>query len=129
MNDQLQKVLADLAAKFGTSVEHLWRVLVYQAKIEVLCDLGYYSIAIIMAIVLLRLHVKFSKKITVAPTNQYSSETTSSYYEDNSSSGFIIAIFAGMWLILTIWCLTSIEGTISAALNPEYWALKQILNK
>ncbi len=34
MNPELQKALAELAAKFGVTVDHLWSVLLYQAKIE-----------------------------------------------------------------------------------------------
>ena len=34
MNPELSKVLADLAAKLGTSVEHLWPVLVAERRLD-----------------------------------------------------------------------------------------------
>jgi len=34
MNDKLQNVLAELAAKFGTSVDHLWGVMLKQAVLS-----------------------------------------------------------------------------------------------
>lgn len=124
MNDQLQKVLADLATKFGTSVEHLWAVLVYQSRIEVICDLIYYAILSVCGIVLYKFHVKFSKEYK--PDDYH---RTSTHYDDSETTGIVMIILALAWLVFFLICLFQVGNTITAALNPQYWALKQIFNK
>ena len=36
--NELDKVLAQLANKLGTSVDHIWRVLIIQSKVELISD-------------------------------------------------------------------------------------------
>jgi glycerol uptake facilitator-like aquaporin len=122
MNDQLQKVLADLAAKFGTSVEHLWKVMIYQARISVLVDLLQYLILAIIGVVLIIAHKRFMKKI---PGNRCDNNS----YEEYDAVTTIMAILAVGWTIGVAVAFFSLGDTLTAALNPEYWALKQILNK
>lgn len=120
MNDKLQKTLTDLAEKFGTSVEHLWGVLLYQARVQVITDLFYYVLCIVVGVVLYRCHIKFSKKYDA----KYGS---SCYYEDNDLCIPIMAVIGVIWIAYFIYCISSIGTTVSAAINPEYWALKEIL--
>lgn len=120
MNDKLQKTLTDLAAKFGTSVEHLWGVLLYQAKVQVITDLFYYVLCIVGGVVLYRYHIKFSKKYDT----KYGSSCS---YEDSDFCIPIMGVLGVMWITYFIYCICSIGTTVSAAINPEYWALKEIL--
>lgn len=122
MNEQLQKVLADLAAKFGTSVEHLWKVMIYQARISVVIDVIQYLIIIIVGVILFRLHLRFNKQ-TNAATRVYST----CIYEESDATCWIMVISGTVWLILALIAFLSIGDSITAAFNPEYWALKQII--
>lgn len=126
MNDKLQGVLTELASKFGTSVEHLWKVLVYQARIEVITDLVYYLLVMILGIILFKFHLKFDRQHA---DKSVSYERTTSAYEDSDVIPMIMFVFLIGWVILLIISFCCIGGTISAALNPEYWALRQIINK
>lgn len=125
MNDKLQNVLSELAIKLGTSVEHLWKVLVYQAKINVVIDSIWYFLIISIGVILFKLHVRFEKKIEHS-TTRYS---PSSYYEDQEASGYIMGILACVWLVSSVMAFFSLGDFISAVFNPEYWALNEILHK
>jgi hypothetical protein len=121
MNNQLQKVLSELAAKFGTSVEHLWTVMVYQAKISVVVDLFQYLIIAIIGVGLVVAHRKLAK---VIPGNRSSNNS----YEEYDPAIPIMCVLAIAWIIFAAIAFFSVGDTLTAAFNPQYWALKQILN-
>ena len=116
---ELATLLEQLAAKLGTTTEKLWGVLVKQAAIS-----GAVSFieSIIFALALIWVFRFIQKKTT--PTG----ERDRSDWEDEGKGiawiGF--AIIAPI-VIVSVFC--SIENTINAFLNPEYWALSQILKK
>lgn len=59
MNEQVLALLTQLAEKLGTTVEHLWSVLVKQAFISTTVNLLIYSLLLILGFVLYRTHIKF----------------------------------------------------------------------
>jgi len=119
MNDQTTKLLEQLAQKLGTTAEYLWGVLIKQAFVSAVTDLIYFIIVLIAGFGLFKLH-KFLAK---------SNENGDCIYEDWEEVSIPpMILFAIIWAILFIACFFSIGNIINGFLNPEYWALSEILD-
>ena len=108
----MTKLLEQLAAKLGTTAEHLWGVLIRQARIEAVTDIMF----ILFTIFGVYWYYRWVK----------------SFYERNPYDDFpeiVGLIFGGVVsfisTIASIVCLFSIPAEL---FNPEYWALEKILN-
>lgn len=113
MNDKIELLIRELAEKLGTTGEHLWGVLLQQAAITAVTDLMVYVVLIALLLWSARL---IQEKITAQP--------------DVADEVVVIAwffwgIIAGIVIIIIGVNLSSLVG---ALINPEFWALKQIIN-
>ena len=106
MNEQMQQELLNrldaLAAKLGTTAEHLWGVLIYQARIDALVSaIGFVVFGLI---------TMFLYKVV------------------RNADDEIDRIFPAVGMVITfgiaIACLFSIWTPL---LNPEYFALQKVL--
>lgn len=94
-----------LAAKLGVAGEHVWAVLVRQAHLEVLFNLAV-AVACGYALRKLILFVR-------AHTND---------------DDLPVAVLGALGIaIVGMFFLAALGYALTAALNPEYWALQQIL--
>lgn len=116
MNSETNQMLEKLANKLGTTTEYLWGILVSQAKIDAITTIFQYLIIAIFGIVL----YKLNKRFRIEKDNY----TT---YEKHDYIGFIMASCFGIWCILSFIAFLSIGNTVNGLLNPEYWALNEIL--
>lgn len=111
---EIQPLLEKLAAQFGVTVNHLWEVMVAQARVQA----GAYIFQVLILLVVTILAVKASKKI----------------YPDgyNRADGFFeeVLIPLGYIFIALIWfaAFAQLPDLIAMLFNPEYWALQQILD-
>ena len=115
MNETTDKLIRDLAEKLGTTAEHLWGVLIRQAPITAITDL--IECLILVAVYVYGRHRLMRWHKSLQETN------------DADHPGFLI-LYVGFVLLLciTIICaLFSVSGIVTAFMNPEYWALKQIV--
>ena len=122
MNETTEKLIRDLAEKLGTTADHLWGVLCRQAPISGITNLlvmAAWTALIIWGFKLV------SRKTKCPP------ETETNKYPHAEWDGDGVAIAWAIWGIgalitmLVVGCaLQSIAGSL---LNPEYWALKQIV--
>lgn len=106
------ELLSKLAEKFGTTSEYLWGVLVRQAYIDGIQIIICFSLTCIGLGVLYGLHRKFSR--------------TDKYGDDTIVFPMVLAS-----IILSFLFMASFVGIIMSItnfINPEYWALKQVLN-
>lgn len=120
---ELTLLLEKLAAKLGTTVEMLWGVLLKQAWISATTDL-IFCIGIILGFVWCFRFVQ--RKTTPIP------ETEGRYaYADWDDEGKVIAwvVIAIMAVIGGILLIAGLENIVTGYLNPQYWALKEILSK
>jgi len=120
MNDELQKQLATLAAKLGTSVEHLWNVLIRQAKIQAIEDIVFVLFTAGLTFLLVKLWSSFYK-------NGDGFES----FADNHipvAIGIILASIADV-IMIVISVVLSISTIPTELLNPEYWALHELIGK
>jgi len=115
MNENTEKLVRELAEKLGTTVDHLWSVLVRQAIIqsyaEIAC-LALFSIGV-------AIWARFLRKKTTGddPSWPISDEWP-----------FLLWVFTGVSLLVAvIVALITLPLSIVTILNPEFWALKQIL--
>ena len=123
MNDQTLQLLTALAAKIGTTTEYIWMVLVKQGPISGLIDLLIYT----MWLLCIYVPFKFIKGKTTKK------EIESKYGEKvfEAECGFLDGmVMWGLWGVcaLTIICIIGFcfSSSVSAILNPEYYALKEI---
>lgn len=111
MNEQTQQLLEKLSNKLGTTVEHLWGVLVRQAPISSAMDLVVLTA---MAIGLAALW-RFVKKIHQDANDDYLMPLG-------------ILLMVGILGFAAFVC-GNLSEIISGFFNPEYWALRQIIHK
>ena len=120
MNEQTIKMLEDLARSLGTTAEYLWEIMVRQAPINSFINLLLLIFSIGLGYVLIQLHIEFSKE-DEAGFNSY----------ENKEDVLRIMMLLGftVWLGVFMYSIFSIGSTINGFVNPEYWALNEILNK
>ena len=121
MENQLVIMLGAIADKLGTTVEMLWGILLNQAKVSAVLSLIYIGFVLIMGGSIYVLHKKFSKQI-----NGYSDYNM---YEEKDGLGVLMTVLTALWICLAVGGIFEIENAITALLNPEYWALQEILEK
>jgi len=112
--EELTGVLEQLALKLGTTTEYLWGVLISQARISAITDLIYIILVSIIGIIIYKVHKNLMK------------EDKYDYYEEPLIAVMFIVSF--VWCVLFIACFFSIGNIINGFFNPEYWALKEILD-
>lgn len=113
MNEQIAKGLELLAAKLGVGAEVLWGALVRQAAIDSACSL------IIGALTVLGGYFYFKKLLPWAQRNG----------GDNELGSIVATILGGVVLLLfSVALVVSLDVIVAGFINPDYWALKQILS-
>jgi len=121
MNENVVKLIEQLANKLGTTSEYLWSVLIKQAPISASITLIQMAILLLLSFFLFKTHIRLMKKTS---DDRYA-ETK--YDQLGDWSGFAMAIVGGVVFILLILCCGSLEDVVNGFFNPEYWALKEIL--
>jgi hypothetical protein len=115
MDERNERLIRELAEQFGTTVEHLLDVLVRQAAISGTIKL----VACFAWIAVVVLAYRLIRLKTIPPS------VGRDYNPDNTAMAWT------GWAIMTIMMLFfvgfNIEYIVSAFINPEYLALKQLL--
>jgi hypothetical protein len=111
MNEATQKMIEDLANKLGTTTEHLWGVLCRQAPISAV--VGLACDAALLLIVVLAWH-KLSR-------------VKYEHWDNDFGKGVMYGGLALATAITVACALGALPTEIAGLVNPEYWALKQLL--
>lgn len=116
--EQILQRVDQLAAKLGVTAEHLWEVLLRQARVEL------YS-ACLWAAVIFAAIVALSCLLPRLNRNR-TKENEKGYHR---SDGPAVLFYGNICLVafLLIILLNVVTTAITLAANPEYWALHQIL--
>ena len=122
MNETAEKLVREFAEKFDTTADHLWGVLLKQA---------YISAAINTMVMLIMLAILWgSYKIVRSKTTPRLQTAVDKYPRAEwRGEGEVFAwVLLGLYAIisLTVTCCT-ISSVVTVTMNPEYWALKQLL--
>ncbi len=115
MNEEILKRIDLLAAKIGVVGAHLWDVLVRQARIEAYESLGYSVFFGILSAVMFFVARKL-----------YLGDTKPGSYRDTEGWQFVLVIFGAVAFFVTCGIFSNVP---SAILNPEYWALRELIKK
>jgi hypothetical protein len=108
MNEETIKLIRELAAKFGTTSEHLWGVMLKQAPLDALCDLLGFIIWIAVAFMVGKW---FSRQ--------------DDWDETGRAVGMVLPWAACGIGVIALCC--SLSSIVSGFFNPEYWALHHFI--
>lgn len=114
MNEQAEKLIRDLAEKLGTTVEHLWDVLLRQAPIDSSAKLIGVAVAAVLFV------------ITWFRIQKFPNEKNS--YDFFSWREVAVGILIATSLLLAYLGVQEIPLILAGFFNPEYWALRQIIH-
>lgn len=130
MNDNTLQALTVLANKLGTTADKLWHVLLTQAHIVAITD-GIIALLTLLATVFWTCVVaKKTKKVTI---KEESSHRSHFYTYEKAEWGDDGAMFAWIsvvaaWILALVFIVTTVYTVVTVTTNPDYWALKQILD-
>jgi uncharacterized membrane-anchored protein len=111
MNEQTTQLLAALAAKMDTTVEHLWGALIKQAYIYGVSNCTCIIVAMIALFVLYRM------------------AWNGLHGKNKLSRDFSALLMCGWCMLAFIFLLVipvMVPNAIGSLLNPEYWAMQQL---
>jgi len=125
MNEtQIIDALRELAAKLGTTSEYLWQVLIRQAPISGTVNLLVCIAWAYIAVWGFRL---VSAKTKLPPKTKDEPHPSSEWDDEGRVAAWILwGIYT---LVGTIIAGCSLEYIVGALINPEYWALTQVLHQ
>jgi uncharacterized protein with PQ loop repeat len=112
VNEEILKRLDALAAKLNVTAAALWGVLIRQARIEAYQHIG----AVVVSILLWYGMYRAAKYLYKSDLDR----------ELAVPLFIVMAIAFGITLFVFFGCLASLPTEL---LNPEYWALKQLLRE
>ena len=122
MDEKTLSALTTLAQKLGTTAEYLWGVLLKQAPITGAIELVVMAAWIAAAVWWLRLVQRKTSKPTASTENKYPRAEW-----EAEGAVFAWGSVVICWLLVGLCVGPTLSSTAAALLNPEYWALKQIL--
>jgi NADH:ubiquinone oxidoreductase subunit 6 (subunit J) len=122
MDEKTLIALTALANKLGTTAEYLWGVLLKQAPIYGVIEILIMAAWIIATVLWFCFVVKKTKRPNATKDDKYpEAEWHSEAAFCAWLSVFLLMFFSGVLVS------NGISKAISGLLNPEYWALRQIL--
>lgn len=126
MNEITEKLIRDLAEKFGTTAQHLWEVMVRQAPISAWINVLHTGVLVIISSIAVYTAARWCKFCWERKTNrQRYNEWESDVSPVLASIAVSVAIVA--LTITTIVLLAAAGDLVTALYNPEYWALSKFL--
>lgn len=111
MDERTELLIRELADKFGTTSAHLWEVMVRQAPIS--------SATNVLVFFVLLAALYLSAKVMVKKAAE------DDYFEEFIVPAAIVWVFLSAFTILGFFF--EFQMTVTGFLNPEYWALQQLL--
>jgi hypothetical protein len=123
MDKNTETLIRELADKLGTTSEYLWGVLLKQAPISAATDAA--AVIILLAVTFYVCRLVF-KKTTTPPKTEDEPYPEPEWEE---AEAFLAWVVAGCSVVgTTIFVTASIQSVVTALLNPEYWALQQLMH-
>jgi len=113
---ELTELLAKLAEKLGTTTQYLWGVLIKQASVEIYIFISIFVLTVI-GVIITTLLLKYTQKY-------WDEEDTPAIAWFSLTLGIVCAFETVIGLVYS---LTNIADVITSIINPEYWALQEVL--
>jgi hypothetical protein len=108
--NELVPLLEKLALKLGTTVQYIFSVYIKQAWISGVCNILQYILIVAGCYVWWKYRETWW-------------EPTKKWEEFNKLPWSLVGMVLGVLVIMAFFC---IPNTITAFINPEYWALEKI---
>ena len=124
MEEKAFEYIDAIAANLGVAAEHVYGTLLRQAMVSGVRSVVY----IILCLAVVYMVIRMLKKVY---TDVKDGNNNSIFLDgwDISAAGIIASFAGGIALfILFIAIIANISNASTALLNPEYWALKEILD-
>jgi len=116
MNKETSKLIEELANKLGTTTEYLWSILIHQARINAIINLFQLLILVIVGFALYKAHQYFK------------GEDKDGYERYTEGTTFVMVMASITYCVLLIFAFCSIGDTVNGFINPEYWALNEVMS-
>jgi len=117
MNEELAKSLTVLSTKLGTSIEHLWEVLRFQAKATAIQNIIIFTILIVA----LTIGVKKVWPLFKAD------DDSNGYISRSEEFDMIKLLIIAVCVIFGCIAFDGIFDGIVYIINPDYYALQQVI--
>jgi hypothetical protein len=122
LTKELLPYLDKIAEKLGVSAMYFWGILVKQAQTELISELITYILITIFILVYWKLFNYFNKDVSLNSTYERKR------WEQHDGLPVLLMGISGICVIFSItYMLANIITLITLISNPEYWALKQLL--
>lgn len=119
----ISDILEVLAVRFGTTVEHLWAVLIRQVYVDAIVNVSAGIAFTVAAIIVSRIVYRWHT-VVLPPQPGYANGHTFEYTNEGLAvTAFIAAI---LLCILAVICDAFAVGSLAQLANPEYGALKML---
>ncbi len=120
MDEKTEALIRELAEQLGTTGEHLWGVLVRQAPITGVIDL--------LVLVAWAVFMVWAYRLVVRKTKDPDPEDRTVKPEWREEGAVVAwALWGFTAAMFVIIAGVELSGIVGAIVNPEYWALKQVL--
>lgn len=132
MEDRAYQALLTLAERLGTTIEHLWAVLLKQAVVTGMTNVVILAAVTTAACYLTRIvRIKTTPREVLVP-HPYHPEAAPHKEMladwNPTNEGFVAWLgIAALWFLVTVLWSFLLNDTLAAIFNPEFWALKQVL--
>ena len=116
MNEQIPEILTALAEKLQTPIEHLWGVLVAQARVD-----AYTTLFTLLFLYAVAGALAWASRLYFANFDRIQRDDMEPLAA-MAWGGLFIAVCVAL-----VYTAAAVPDVVTALTNPEYWALKQIL--
>ncbi|MEK4789468.1 MULTISPECIES: hypothetical protein [Bacillus] len=123
--DKAMAYIDKLAAKLGVAAEHVYGVLVNQSYVFGIINIIVGAILLAGFAVLLRLNYLIIAK---GECPSWGEEKTIYYKLREAGAGMIFIVIIIVTILAVIFGMIALFSGIMQALNPEYYAIKEILD-
>lgn len=122
MDEKTLQALTALANKLGTTAEYLWGVLVKQAPITGVIDLVLMAALVLLTVMWCRFVMR---KTTAPKPTEEDRYPHADWEEEDAIAAWLSAGVLVSFTVLIV--MLHLATAMTALVNPEYWALRQIL--
>ena len=123
MEEKAFEYIDAIAANLGVAAEHVYGALLKQAMVSGLRSVVYIIICLAVSYLIIKMFKRIYSDVK---------EGEEGIFVDSfgvSIGGVIALIFGGIAIVIMFFAIMSdISNATTALLNPEYWALKEILD-
>ena len=122
MDEKILHSINELASKLGVTAEYIWGILLRQAPISAINNFIIMASFVIATILAIRYTIR---KITPPDATKENPHPYAEWNDETSVFALAeVALLVGVSALVILYLFPSF---VSALVNPEYWALKQIL--